>query len=88
MRLFYGPGFDRILGNDKGVGVAVFTDRKVTISKDYQKAKYDARVTLSERATPYWVGKAKFGFLPVVPLRSVSVEILKIGPETILTEHR
>ena len=39
MRLFYGPGFDRILGNDKGVGVAVFTDRKVTISKDYQKAK-------------------------------------------------
>ena len=31
VRLFYGPGSDRILGNDKGVGVAVFTDRKVTI---------------------------------------------------------
>ena len=44
-------------------------------------------MTLSERAIPYWVGKAKFAFLPVAPLRSVSVEILKIRPETILNEH-
>jgi len=28
---FYGPGSDRMLGNDKGVGVAVFTNRKVTV---------------------------------------------------------
>ena len=26
---FYGAGSDRILGNDKGVGVPVFTNRKV-----------------------------------------------------------
>ena len=30
---FYGAGSDRILGNDKGVGVPVFTDRKIKTTK-------------------------------------------------------
>ena len=59
---FYGAGSDRMLGNGKGVGVPVFTNRK---KKDYQKAK-QARVTLSERATSYYisVGKAYIRFSP------------------------
>ena len=46
---FYGAGSDRILGNDKGLVVPVFTNRKI---KTTIKAKH-ARVTLSERATSY-----------------------------------
>ena len=30
---FYGAGSDRILGNDKGVGVPVFTNRKIKTTK-------------------------------------------------------
>ena len=30
---FYGAGCDRILGNDKGVGVPVFTNRKIKTTK-------------------------------------------------------
>ena len=29
LAFFYGAGFDRILGNDKGVGVPVFKNRKI-----------------------------------------------------------
>ena len=47
---FSGAGSDRILGNDRGVGVPVFTIRKLKTTN--LKAKH-ARVTLSERATSY-----------------------------------
>ena len=30
---FYGAGFDRILGNDKRVGVRVFTNHKIKTTK-------------------------------------------------------
>ena len=33
---FYGAGSDRILGNDKGLGVPVFTNRKITLSETRQ----------------------------------------------------
>ena len=54
---FYGAGSDRILGNDKGVGVPIFTG---------QKAKH-ARVTLSEKATLLYIRSARLtlDFLPV-----------------------
>ena len=34
---FYGAGPVRILGNDKGVGVPVFTNRKIRITKKQNK---------------------------------------------------
>ena len=52
---FHGTGSDRILGNDRGVGVPVFTNHRI---KNTKKAKH-ARVTLSERVISYYVRKAK-----------------------------
>ena len=61
---FYGTGSDRILGNDKGVGVSVFTNREKK-NKTKQKAKH-ARVSLSERATLYIrSARLKIDFLPI-----------------------
>ena len=50
LAFFKALGSDRILGNDKRVGVPVFTNRKIKTTN--LKAKH-ARVTLSERATSY-----------------------------------
>ena len=44
---FWGAGSDRILGNDKIVGVPVFTNRKIKTTKQ----RNTRRVNLSERAT-------------------------------------
>ena len=48
---FYGAGSDRILGNDKRVGVPVFTKRKIKTTKS--KTRQSDPELLSEKATPY-----------------------------------
>ena len=37
---FYGAGSDRILGNDKGVGVPVFTNRKIKTTKKWNTPEW------------------------------------------------
>ena len=46
-----GAGCDRILGNDKRVGVAVFTNRKIKTTKS--KTRQSDPESLSEKATSY-----------------------------------
>ena len=46
---FYGAGFDRILGNDKRVGIPVFTNRKIKTTKS--KTRQSDHESLSEKAT-------------------------------------
>ena len=48
---FYGAGSDRILGNDKRVGVPVFTNRKIKTTKS--KTRQSGPESLREKATSY-----------------------------------
>ena len=48
---FYGAGSDRILGNDKRVGVPVFTNSKINTTKS--KTRQSDPESLSEKATLY-----------------------------------
>ena len=48
---FYGAGSDRILGNDKRVGVPVFTNRKIKTTKS--KTRQSDPESLSKKATLY-----------------------------------
>ena len=38
--VFHGAGFDGILGNDKGVGVPVFTNRKIKTTKKWNTPEW------------------------------------------------
>ena len=59
---FYGAGSDRILGNDKGVGVPALTNLKIKTTKK----RNTRRVTLSERATLHIrSARLTLDFLPV-----------------------
>ena len=49
---FYSAGSDRILGNDKRVGVPVFTNRKIKTTKS-KLARQSDHESLSEKATSY-----------------------------------
>ena len=55
-----GAGSDRISGNDKRVGVPVFTNRKIKTTKS--KTRQSDPESLSEKATSYSVGKAYIRF--------------------------
>ena len=48
---FFGAGKDRILRNDKGVGVPVFTNRKIKTTRS--KTRQSDPESLSEKATSY-----------------------------------
>ena len=75
---FYSAGSDRISGNDKEVGVSVFTNRKIKTTKKRNTPKWPWGT--------YWIGKAYIRFFLRRCVRSQR-KILKIGPETILTNH-
>ena len=58
---FYGAGSDRLLGNDKGVGVLVFTNREIKTTKSETRQSDP-----SERATLYIrSARLTLDFLPV-----------------------